>query len=77
MDDCATKQWQLTVRQSCNNIPCFPTCCKGAINVPTLSDDEKDLESGVLRSEQSSTLQWKRSSIQGSKRFIPQKKQEN
>ena len=56
MGNCAIKQWWLTVQQSCKNIPCFSTCCKGEIIVQIVSDDGEDLEPGVLRSKQSSKL---------------------
>ena len=72
MDNCVMKQWRLTVQQSCKNIPCFSTCCKGEINVQIVGDDE-DLELSVLRSKHSSKLRWKRSSIQGRKSSIPKK----
>ena len=62
MGDCATKQWRLTVQQSCKNIPCFSTCCKGEIIVQILSGNEEDLKPGILRSKQSGKLRWKRSS---------------
>ena len=66
MGNCA-KKWQLTVQQSCKDIFCFSTCCKGKINSQILSDDGEDLEPGVSRSKQSGKLRWKRSSIQGNK----------
>ena len=55
----------MTMQQSCKNIPCFSTCCKGEIIVQILSNDGEDLEPGVLRSRQSSKLGRKRSGIQG------------
>ena len=49
----------------------FSTSCEGEINVLTVSDDGEDLEPSVLRSKQSSKLQWKRSGIHGRKSSIP------
>ena len=71
MGNCAIKQWQLTVQQSCKKIPCFSTCCKGEVNVQIVSDDGKDLDPGVVRSKQSRKLRWKRSGMQSRKSSIP------
>ena len=44
MGNYAIKEWQFTVQQSCKNIPCFSTCCKGEISVQILNDDGEDLK---------------------------------
>ena len=72
MGNCAIKQWRLTVQQSCKNIPCFSTCCKGEINVQIVGDNREDLEAGVLRYKQSSRLQWKRNGTVGRKSSMPE-----
>ena len=44
---------------------------KGRVNVQILRDDGEDLEPGVLRSKQSSTLRWKEAVYKAAKALYP------
>ena len=54
MGDCASKPWEIDLRDICQRLRCFFACCKGQIIVhtsevdgsepePELQDDKKDL----------------------------------